>query len=41
MNNEKMAIWVLYTLKEFSADDIDTMTKALQVELSEAQDDQL
>ena len=39
MNNEKMAIWVLYTLKEFSADDIDTMTKELQVRLSEADND--
>lgn len=39
MNNEKMALWVLYTLQEFSADDIDTMTKALKVKISEAKDD--
>lgn len=39
MNNEKMALWVLYTLQEFSADDIDTMTKALKVKLSGVADD--
>lgn len=38
MNNEKMALWVLYTLQEFSADDIDTMTKALKVKISEVED---
>ena len=38
MVNEKMALWVLYTLQEFSADDIDTMTKALKVKLSEVTD---
>ena len=35
MTNEKMALWVLYTLQEFSAEDIETMTKALQLKLSE------
>lgn len=39
MTNEKMALWVLYTLQEFSADDIDTMTKALKMKLSEVADD--
>lgn len=35
-DNEKMAVWILFTLKEFSAAEIDTLIKALQVKLSEA-----
>ena len=39
-DNEKMAVWMLFTLQEFSADEIDTLIKALQVKLSEADNDQ-
>ena len=38
-DNEKMAVWMLFTLQEFSAAEIDTLIKALQVKLSEADDD--
>lgn len=33
--DEKMAVWMLFTLQEFSAAEIDTPIKALQVKLSE------
>ena len=38
-DNEKMAVWMLFTLQEFSAAEIDTLIKALQVKLSEADND--
>lgn len=38
-DNEKMAVWMLFTLQEFSATEIDTLIKALQVKLSEADND--
>lgn len=38
-DDEKMAVWMLFTLQEFSATEIDTLIKALQVKLSEADND--
>ena len=38
-DNEKMAVWMLFTLQEFSAAETDTLIKALQVKLSEADND--
>ena len=34
-NNEKMALWIAFTVREFSSDEIQTLATALQTKLDE------